>query len=664
MAKEVKFKITAQDKTQAALASATRGLGKLKSVASAAKIPALAGAAVLGGLAALAKQAITTADAVAKSADAIGISTDALQEYTYALDLAGISGSETEASFKKFTKTFGELKAGTGSAYTFLKLYDNELIKTFQNAKTADDGLELLFRVLARVEDHSQRAALAAAFFGRSGAKMTVAVKDGSAALEAQRQRARDLGLVLEEDLLRSAERANDQFTILAKTIGTNLNRALLQVAPELGNLAERLTDAIPTIIEWVDQFGQFIGLIEKSDTDKLAEINEDIQELEETLGGFFGKIRDFRIFGEGALTKQLEKLQAEKREIEAAIERAAYEGDIPAPRRGAGGSSISSSSSSGGSAPAVSKELLKETADYTRELIEEVEAQIEVESEWAAASERTNAKRREGRQAVRDYLDELRLNNEILALEAEGKTEQAELLREEIALRRQIGGELLPEERAELEELKKAQGQLNEKIDDAGEKWQGVANIGLGAVESLQDGWESFFRYMFYNLDELIAVFKKLNDSAEGTGGDSAGGGIFGTLLGAAFGAFGGGGGASYGAGSTGIASGGFDYIPAFADGGSFRVNGKGGVDNNLIQFRATRGEDVLITPPGKRRGDRGGGTSISNHYVIDARSADSEGLARLERTIRELNGSIEKRAIASVNDAASRGKMAGLKR
>lgn len=39
---------------------------------------------------------------------------------------------------------------------------------------------------------------------------------------------------------------------------------------------------------------------------------------------------------------------------------------------------------------------------------------------------------------------------------------------------------------------------------------------------------------------------------------------------------------------------------IPGFANGGSFMVGGHPGIDANLVAFRATRGEQVTVTPPG----------------------------------------------------------------
>ncbi len=46
------------------------------------------------------------------------------------------------------------------------------------------------------------------------------------------------------------------------------------------------------------------------------------------------------------------------------------------------------------------------------------------------------------------------------------------------------------------------------------------------------------------------------------------------------------------------------------FASGGSFTVGGGGGIDSQLVAFKATPGEQVSITPPG---GARGGGTNVS---------------------------------------------------
>ena len=50
------------------------------------------------------------------------------------------------------------------------------------------------------------------------------------------------------------------------------------------------------------------------------------------------------------------------------------------------------------------------------------------------------------------------------------------------------------------------------------------------------------------------------------------------------------------------------------FAHGGSFTVGGPGGTDQSLVQFKATRGEEVEVTPPGQRRR----GVSVTNIWNV----------------------------------------------
>ncbi len=55
------------------------------------------------------------------------------------------------------------------------------------------------------------------------------------------RRRARDLGIVLEEDLVRDAERARDEVDTLGKVISADLTRAVLDLAPVIADAWEQL---------------------------------------------------------------------------------------------------------------------------------------------------------------------------------------------------------------------------------------------------------------------------------------------------------------------------------------------------------------------------------------------------------------------------------------
>ncbi len=68
-------------------------------------------------------------------------------------------------------------------------------------------------------------------------------LSDGSGALDQMRERARDLGIVLDEHLVRDAERARTELDTLAQVVSANLTRAALEAAPVIADLSTWLAD-------------------------------------------------------------------------------------------------------------------------------------------------------------------------------------------------------------------------------------------------------------------------------------------------------------------------------------------------------------------------------------------------------------------------------------
>jgi lambda family phage tail tape measure protein len=68
-------------------------------------------------------------------------------------------------------------------------------------------------------------------------------LSDGSGALDQMRERARDLGIVLDEHLVRDAERARTELDTLAQVVSANLTRAALEAAPVIADLSSWLAD-------------------------------------------------------------------------------------------------------------------------------------------------------------------------------------------------------------------------------------------------------------------------------------------------------------------------------------------------------------------------------------------------------------------------------------
>lgn len=170
---------------------------------------------------------------------------------------------------------------------------------------------------------------------------------------------------------------------------------------------------------------------------------------------------------------------------------------------------------------------------------------------------------------------------------------------------------------------------------------------------------------YQFLNGFGSVFANILMNLSRMGGGGGRS---LFGTILGAIGNAFAGsafGLGMGDAMGDMGIgynfwsAAGGHSIVMGdpmlqphgFATGGSFKVGGSGGTDSQLVSFRASPGEMVEISQNGSQMG-----RSPGNIYNIDASGVDPGQMDRLIRTIKELDKSVEPRAIRATAGARRR--------
>ena len=93
------------------------------------------------------------------------------------------------------------------------------------------------------------------------------------------------------------------------------------------------------------------------------------------------------------------------------------------------------------------------------------------------------------------------------------------------------------------------------------------------------------------------------------------------------------------------------FADLLGFQHGGSFKVGGSGGRDSQLVAFKASPRERVSVETPGQQ--SRQGGSNVT---YIDARGVDPGQMSRLIQVVKDLDESVEIRAINSTADARAR--------
>jgi lambda family phage tail tape measure protein len=204
---------------------------------------ALIGVTTVGGLAALVDRSISAANAIGKTADTIGVGVEALQELRFAAKASGVEQQTLDMALQRFTRRAAEAAQGTGEAKDALAQMGIALRDQSGNLRSSEDLLGDVADAFARIEDPAERLRLAFKLFDSEGAALVNLLRGGSDALDEMRERARDLGIVLDEHLVRDAERARTELDTLSQVISANVTRAALEAAPMIADLSSWLAD-------------------------------------------------------------------------------------------------------------------------------------------------------------------------------------------------------------------------------------------------------------------------------------------------------------------------------------------------------------------------------------------------------------------------------------
>lgn len=242
----------------------------------------VAAAGVVASLGYMTGRVAKSGDAYAKSARAIGISGEALQEWTYVAERFGVEQSGLNTSLQQFSKRMGELKAGTGSMVTLLDKMNPELIEQLATTESLDEALELYLDAIRSIDDPTRQAALATAAFGRSGLGMTNIARGSKEEIQGLKDEIRALGGIMSEEALANAEAYQDSMTKFSGVmngfqivLGAKLMpkiTALMErfaawylankelIDQKLNVYIEKLSDSFTRFVEWVEESGPGIA--------------------------------------------------------------------------------------------------------------------------------------------------------------------------------------------------------------------------------------------------------------------------------------------------------------------------------------------------------------------------------------------------------------------
>lgn len=213
-----------------------------------------------GALGLLIKRNIEVADSIGKVSDVVGLTTEAYQGYRHAAELAGVATSQFNSNMTAFIKRVGEARVGVGPLVSGLRNLDGVLLENLKNSRNQEDALNILADAMKGAKTVTDQAAIANAAFGRSGISMTLFLKDGSEGLAKVTKRAGELGIVMEDSLIRDAEIANDRLTELGSSISTIFTKAVIENAKAIEQFAALLISVIESSSKLIKQWGELQG--------------------------------------------------------------------------------------------------------------------------------------------------------------------------------------------------------------------------------------------------------------------------------------------------------------------------------------------------------------------------------------------------------------------
>lgn len=210
------------------------------------------GTAAAGAASALtlaANRAAGYADEVDKAAIRTRLARSTVQELRFVADQAGGSFQAIEQNIRAFTGRIAEAERGSKTlGGTFAKL-GVALKDNNGNLRDTESLFLDTLNALSRVENETERAALAVSAFGETGTELLPIISQGAGGIEELRQKARDLGIVLDDQSVSSLVAYKDQLSRVQQQFGA-VQRELATV------LLPVLTDKLlPAIEKGIDIF-------------------------------------------------------------------------------------------------------------------------------------------------------------------------------------------------------------------------------------------------------------------------------------------------------------------------------------------------------------------------------------------------------------------------
>ena len=251
----------AADKQANGLGTAFSKLGGMAGKAAAA-MTAL-GAAAVGGLAVLGKNAIDAADNINDMSQRTGVGVETLSKF-------GAAAEDSGSSLDEVAKAMGKLAKGivdpASKANEALRSIGISSVDASGKVRSVDAVMLDIADKFSKLPDGAQKTALAMEIFGKSGANLIPMLNGGREAMS-------QYSATITTEMAQAADQFNDALNMIMRELAGPFNQAITAALPYITQLAQQLGESLPGaiaaltpiitgLLQGLTQLGQWFGTL------------------------------------------------------------------------------------------------------------------------------------------------------------------------------------------------------------------------------------------------------------------------------------------------------------------------------------------------------------------------------------------------------------------
>lgn len=237
----------------------------------------IAATAAVTALTGVVTSAASVADNVDKMSQKIGISREAYQELEFICSQSGTQVDLLQMGMKTLVNQMQSAAEGTESAVSTFEKLGVSIYDSSGALKDQETMLWETISALQAMDNQTEKAAIANDLLGRSASEMMPMLNGAEGSIEAMRQQAHDLGLVLDDEAIDAGVRLTDTIDQVKRSFSAIFTKLGVEFMPLFQSMCDMIISHMPEI---QSTFERLVPVVESFVVEAIPKMEESLPKL------------------------------------------------------------------------------------------------------------------------------------------------------------------------------------------------------------------------------------------------------------------------------------------------------------------------------------------------------------------------------------------------